>query len=67
MSFGIPEIFDPDAVLTHRQRISDKFLTYNFLYKEIASRLADRKGDVKRGFENVLEISLDCSDSLLIL
>jgi len=57
MTQDIPEIFDTGAVATNRQRAGNAFSSHDFLYREVASRLRDRKADVKRNFETAATVS----------
>ncbi|WP_343560490.1 methyltransferase domain-containing protein [Kiloniella sp. b19] len=50
------QIFDRKAVLQHRKRAAADFGRYDFLYREVADRLADRLLDFSRPFPCALEI-----------
>jgi SAM-dependent methyltransferase len=45
-----PHIFDRLAVRKHRRRAAPDFHNHDFLFREIAARLADRLTDIKRDF-----------------
>lgn len=49
-------IFDRRAVRHHRARALFRFPEYDFLFREIASRLADRLGDINRTFDLAIDL-----------
>lgn len=49
-------IFDRRRVKQHRDRAASQFGKSDFLFREIAVRLADRLSDVKRGFPLALDL-----------
>ncbi len=52
---GPLEIFDRTAVRRHRDRAAARAGDHDFLWREVAGRLAERLGDIKRDFTCVLE------------
>jgi len=51
-------VFDRRAVRAHRDRAAPGFAAHDYLFAEVAGRLADRLGDVKRDFP--LALALGC-------
>ncbi|MBY0407526.1 MAG: class I SAM-dependent methyltransferase, partial [Rickettsiales bacterium] len=49
-------LFDRRRLRAHRDRAAAGFDQYDFLFRELASRMADRLPDVKRTFPVVLEL-----------
>ena len=49
-------LFDRKAVRRQRGRAAENISAHDFLYKDVAGRLADRLQDIKRQFETVLDI-----------
>ncbi len=49
-------IFDRRTVRRHRDRAARRFADHDFLFKEVAERLAERLDDVSRTFPRVLDI-----------
>lgn len=49
-------VFDRDAVRRHRDRAAADFTQHDFLFAEIAGRLADRLDDVRREFSTILDL-----------
>ncbi|BBK39549.1 SAM-dependent methyltransferase [Allostella sp. ATCC 35155] len=49
-------VFDRTAVRRHRDRAADHFDRHDFLFAEIAARLADRLGDLRRMFDRILDL-----------
>lgn len=49
-------VFDPAAVTRHRLRAQRHFAEHDFLFREVADRLADRLNDIRRRFPDTLEI-----------
>jgi NADH dehydrogenase [ubiquinone] 1 alpha subcomplex assembly factor 5 len=52
----IMTVFDRAAVRRHRDRAAPGFAGYDFLFAEIAERLADRLDDVRRDFPIALDL-----------
>ncbi len=52
---GPMEIFDRTAVRRHRDRAAARAGDHDFLWREVAERLAERLGDIKRDFTSALE------------
>ena len=52
---GPPKIFDRTAVRRHRDRAAARAGDHDFLWREVAGRLAERLGDIKRDFTCVLD------------
>ncbi len=52
----VPAIFDPRLVRAHRDRAAAGLDRHDFLYREIADRLADRLLDVTRRFPLALDL-----------
>lgn len=57
------QVFDRRAVRRHRDRAARGFATHDFLKREVSDRLADRLGDINRGFPMALD--LGCHDGTL--
>ena len=53
---GPPEIFDPAAVERHRARAAAGIAGHDFLLREVADRLAERLGDMRREFAQALAL-----------
>ena len=53
---GPKEIFDRLAVRRHRDRAAPCFGEHDFLIQEVAGRLRERLGDIKRDFTSALEL-----------
>lgn len=51
----IAHIFDRRAVRHHRQRALFRFSEYDFLFREIGARLAERLGDINRTFDCAID------------
>ncbi|MBM3504096.1 MAG: methyltransferase domain-containing protein [Alphaproteobacteria bacterium] len=51
-----PRIFDRRAVRAHRRRAASSFADHDFLFREVADRLAERLLDIQRPFTWVAEI-----------
>ncbi len=49
-----PLVFDRRLLRTRRDRAAGRFATYDFLINEMADRLVERLGDVRRRFETTL-------------
>jgi len=49
-------VFDPAAVRRHRARAAPGFAAHGFLFDEIASRLVERLGDLRRTFPVALDL-----------
>ncbi|PCJ57533.1 MAG: SAM-dependent methyltransferase [Rhodospirillaceae bacterium] len=49
-------LFDRGLVQQHRERAAKDFDSYDFLFREVAERLADRLDDVLRDFPDVLDL-----------
>ena len=56
-------LFDRRAVRRHRDRAAASFRAHDFLFAEVAARLADRLEDVNRRFADVLD--LGCRDGVM--
>lgn len=56
-SAEIARIFDRRAVRHHRERALFRFSEYDFLFREIASRLADRLCDINRTFHCAIDLN----------
>src|SRR4029077_11381849 len=56
-------VFDRRAVRAHRERAAPRLTRHDFLFREVADRLADRLLDFKRGFPRALD--LGCHDGTL--
>jgi SAM-dependent methyltransferase len=52
----IMTVFDRATVRRHRDRAAARFASYDFLFAEIAERLADRLEDVVRDFPTALDL-----------
>ncbi len=50
------KLFDRTRVRAHRDRASASFGRYDFLLRELASRMADRLPDIKRTFPTALDL-----------
>lgn len=50
-------VFDRPTVRAHRDRAAAGFGDYDFLFREVGERLADRLLDVRRGFPVALDLS----------
>lgn len=50
------EIFDRTAVRRHRDRAAARMADHDFLYREVATRLRERLGDIKRNFSSALDL-----------
>jgi NADH dehydrogenase [ubiquinone] 1 alpha subcomplex assembly factor 5 len=59
----IMTVFDRATVRRHRDRAAARFATHDFLFVEIAERLADRLDDVVRDFPTALD--LGCHTGLI--
>jgi NADH dehydrogenase [ubiquinone] 1 alpha subcomplex assembly factor 5 len=55
--------FDRDALRRHRDRAAVDFAAYDFLFAEVAERLADRLDDITRRFPTALD--LGCHDGMV--
>ena len=53
---GPLEIFDPAAVRRHRARAAAGIAEHDFLLREMAGRLVERLGDMRRGFGHALAL-----------
>ena len=51
-----PQLFDRVRLRAHRERAAPAFSQYDFLLRELASRMADRLPDIKRTFPIALEL-----------
>ena len=51
---GPVELFDRRAVRRHRARAAARIGAHDFLFREVAGRLAERLGDMRRGFDLAL-------------
>lgn len=51
-----PKIFDRRCVRARRDRAAELFFAYDFLLRELASRLADRLPDIRRQFPLAVEL-----------
>jgi SAM-dependent methyltransferase len=49
-------VFDRDAVRLHRDRAARNFTAHDFLFREVAERLADRLDGIKRTFPRAADI-----------
>ncbi len=56
MTSGTPILFDRAALRARRARAAGNFAAHDFLYREIADRLADRLDDVVRQFPVALDL-----------
>jgi SAM-dependent methyltransferase len=56
MTSGTPILFDRAALRARRARAAGNFAAHDFLYREIADRLADRLDDVVRQFPTALDL-----------
>jgi SAM-dependent methyltransferase len=56
-------VFDRRLVRRHRDRAAAGLAQHDFLYREVAERVADRLDDVKRAFPRALD--LGCHDGVL--
>lgn len=61
------EIFDRRLVRAHRERAAGGLAAHDFLFREVAERLADRLLDVKRVFPLALEIGCHGGEFAAIL
>ena len=50
------DIFDRSALQLHRKRAASSFAAHDFLFREVAERLADRLTEVKRRFDLAIDI-----------
>jgi len=50
------KIFEPRLVRAHRTRAAARLAEYDFLFREVAERLADRLADIKRTFPLALDL-----------
>ena len=48
-------IFDPRRVRAHRERAAPRLAEYDFLFRDVAERLADRLLDIRRSFPLALD------------
>lgn len=53
----LQSLFDSDALEAHRARAKISLSDHDFLYREIADRLADRLADMNRVFETAADLS----------
>lgn len=53
---GIARIFDRRAVGHHRDRAAARLSEYDYLFREVADRLADRLADMNRTFGSAVEL-----------
>ena len=53
---GPAEIFDRAAVRRHRDRAAGRIGEHDFLFQEVAGRLRERLGDIKREFSRALDM-----------
>jgi SAM-dependent methyltransferase len=53
---GSGQIFDRRAVRHHRDRAAARLSKHDFLFREVADRLADRLADINRTFASVVEL-----------
>jgi SAM-dependent methyltransferase len=51
-----PKIFDRQLLALRRTRAAANWVDYNFLFDEVADRLAERLGDVNRDFDHALDL-----------
>ncbi len=51
-----PPVFDPHRVRLHRERAAPSLAAHDFLFREVAERLADRLLDIKRRFPLALDL-----------
>jgi len=51
-----PPVFDPRLIRAHRARAAPRLADHDFLFREVAERLADRLLDIKRSFPLALDI-----------
>lgn len=49
-------VFDPRLVRAHRRRAAARLAAHDFLFREVAERLADRLLDIKRSFPLALDV-----------
>lgn len=52
----LPQVFDRGALRRHRERAARRLFGYDFLFREVAERLADRLLDVNRRFPLALDL-----------
>jgi len=50
------EVFDRRAVRRHRDRAAGRFDAFDYLFREVADRLADRLDDIRRRFPMALDV-----------
>jgi SAM-dependent methyltransferase len=50
------EVFDRRAVRRHRDRAAERFGAFDYLFREVADRLADRLDDIRRDFPVALDL-----------
>ena len=50
------DIFDRSALQLQRKRAASSFAAHDFLFREVAERLADRLTEVKRRFDLAIDI-----------
>ncbi len=50
------QVFDRETVRRHRDRAAAGFARHDFLFREVADRLADRLADVARSFPTALDL-----------
>jgi SAM-dependent methyltransferase len=53
---GVMTVFDRALVRRHRERAAAGFAAHDFLFREVADRLAERLGDAKRTFPLALDL-----------
>lgn len=53
---SLPKIFQPSLVRLHRERAAPALAEHDFLFREVAERLADRLLDVRRSFPLALDV-----------
>ncbi|MCK4867615.1 MAG: methyltransferase domain-containing protein, partial [Alphaproteobacteria bacterium] len=55
-SISPAKIFEPRLVRAHRTRAAERLAEHDFLFREVAERLADRLSDVTRTFPLALDL-----------
>ncbi len=53
---GTMQVFDRALLRRRRRRAAESFADHDFLFREIAARLRERLGEVRRSFPSVLEM-----------
>ena len=64
---GLVKIFDRTAVRRHRDRAAARLGDHDFLIREVAARLNERLGDIRREFSVALDLGSAAPDAGLVV